>query len=439
MRNGIIPGKAVLYLFIVPLVLLAASFWIKILLPVSFMMDGLIVIFLFIDLAFSPGYKKDLRLNLVMPHIMSVHSYNICTLQIENKNKFPLRFYFLLDLDSSFKRDYGKELIRIFPGDLFEHKFKLYAGRRGEYTIKNIFIKGFSLFRLLIFYRKHPVHITFQVIPSLSTHSSSFKLIQKEIRMSEGNQKNRIYGDGTNFEMLRDYIKGDDFGKIDWKATARIKRPVTRIYRIDNNLHLSILLDSGRLMASEVDGMSLLDYAIHSALVLAYAAAKNSDRISLTVFGKEIIRYMPPTKDMKIVKKMNALLSDIQYDFYESDYQNAFSFLQSKLNKRSLIIVFTDIIDDSNSKIYYKHLSIIKKNHMVLLVLLRDKTIFEIADQNISGSKDIYLKAAGADMILRRNKTIAGLRKLGIEVLDLFPEQVSAGVINSYFRFKRKW
>jgi uncharacterized protein (DUF58 family) len=439
MRNGITPRKKVFFLFLLPLLLIVASFWVKSLLPAAFILDGIILIAILIDLAISPGYKKDLKLDLEIPKGFAVHTENSCTLKIQNRNRFPLKFHFLLDLDVCFKRDYGKELIRVYPKDIYEHKFKLTGNRRGDFRVKNIFIKGVSLLGLLTFYRKFPMDLLIQVSPSLSFHSSSLKLVQKEIRRSEGSHKNRVFGDGTNFEMLRDYIKGDEYSRIDWKASARRKKPVTRIYRIENSLDISILLDSGRLMATEIEGMSMLDYAIHASLILSYAAAKNNDRVSLTVFGKDIIRSIPKTKDMKVVKKMKAALSDIQYDFYESDYQTAFSFLQSSLNKRSLIVIFSDMIDDSNSKIYYKHLSLIKKNHMVLLVLLRDKTIFELADQKIDSSKAIYLKAAAADMALRRSKTIAGLRKLGVEVLDLFPEKVSMAVIDSYFYFKRSW
>ncbi len=437
MRNIVTPGRMALYLFIIPLLPLSLSFLIKFLMPYCFIMDGIIIAAMLLDIVLTPSYRKGLELTVSFPASLKINSLNGCKLSVKNSYRFPVNFHFLLDLDVSFKRDYCKDPVFVKPGCTIEHSFSIFPERRGEFKIGNIYLKGFSVFRLWTYYRTFEAGIRFKVTPSLASEPSSFKIIQTEIRKQEGKQDNIIYGDGTNFEMLRDYIKGDEYGKIDWKATARSGRPVTRVYRVEDTLDVAILLDCGRLMASEDKGMSLLDHSIRAALVIAYAAARNNDRVSLTAFGKDIIKYMPPTRDIKVIKKMNTLLSDIQYDFYESDYRTAFSFLQSKLDKRSLVVIFTDIVDDSGSKIYGKHLSMIRKNHMVLLVLLRDRTVFEAAEHDIETEKDIYYKAAGADMVIRRNATIALLKRLGVEVLDIYPGQVSAEVISSYFKMKR--
>ncbi len=438
MKNIAVPGKIVIALLCFPLVPIIISFFYKNFLPYGFIFDGIVAVIMLIDLAISPGFRRGISIHLNIPDDLKINAENPCLLKVRNSHMFPLKFYFLFDLDVSFHRDYGKIPVSVYPKGGVEHNFSLYPLRRGEYTINKIYLKGSSLLRFWTIHGTIEQKCAFRVVPSVTTQTSSFKLIQKEIRRSEGNQKTIIYGDGTNFEMLRDYLKGDDFGKIDWKASARSGRPVTRVYRQENNLHLAILLDCGRLMAAESGGMSSLDHAIRASLVLSYAAAKNGDRVSLTAFGKDIIRYMSQTKDIKIVNRMKSALADIQYDFSESDYRTAFSFLQSKLKKRSLVVIFSDLIDDSGRKIFYSHLSMIKKNHMVLLILLRDKSIFETADADIESEGRIFTMAAAADMVMRRNRTIADLRKIGVEVLDIFPEEASASVINSYFRFKRK-
>jgi len=438
MKSTAVPSKTVILLLCPSLALITASAWLKSLLPYGFMIDGILFLVMLIDLALSPGFGRGIEIQTDIPGTLKINTDNPCNLKVTNSHMFAVKFNFLLDLDVSFLRDYSKSTIIIYPKSELDHHFTLYPLRRGEFKISRIYLKGPSLFGLWVLHRSIVQDCPVRVIPSPAAQSSNFRLIQKEIRKSEGNQRTIRYGDGTNFEMLRDYIKGDDFGKIDWKATARSSRPISRVYRLENSLNLAILLDCGRLMAAESGGMSTLDHAIRAALVLSYAAAKNGDRVSLTAFGRDIIRYMPPTKDIKTVNRMKIALTDIQYDFSESDYRNAFSFLQSKLKKRSLAVIFSDLIDDSGRKIFYKHLSLIKRSHMVLLILLRDRTIFETADSgDLSGSK-LFTIAAAADMVMRRNRTIAELRKIGVEVLDIFPEKASAEVINSYFRMKNR-
>ncbi|MGA2142396.1 MAG: DUF58 domain-containing protein [Brevinematales bacterium] len=439
MRNSAVPGRIVIILLCIHLAAAVFSVLFKPLLQAGFILDGLLVLIMAIDIAASPGFGKGLSVELVIPEFMKINTENPCVLNVKNSYMFPVKFLFLLDLDVSFPRNYSKMPVTVYPESSSAYNFTLYPLRRGEFNIRRIYLKGPSLMGLWVLHANIKQNFLIKVVPSPSAQAESFRLIHKEIRKSEGNQKTIMFGDGTNFEMLRDYIKGDEFGKIDWKATARSGRPVSRIYRLENDLHLAVLLDCGRLMAAESGGMSALDHAIRASLVLSYAAAKNGDRVSLTAFGRDIIKYMPPTKDLKIVNRMKSALSGIQYDFSESDYRNAFSFLQSRLKKRSLAVIFTDLIDDSSKNIFYKHLSIIKKSHMVLLILLRDKTIFETADSSGPGGQPgIFAVAAAADMVMRRNRTIAELKRIGVEVLDIFPEDASASVINSYFRYKRK-
>jgi uncharacterized protein (DUF58 family) len=291
---------------------------------------------------------------------------------------------------------------------------------------------------LLNIYRKFNHTLKINVVPTTFSKNESFRFLQKIIKKYEGKQKNILFGDGKNFEMLRDYNKGDEFGKIDWKITARRRKPVTRIYRLENNFELSIMIDCGRMMSTEIKGLSLLDYAVNATIILSFAAIKGNDSVSFTAFGSDIKKYIPSSKNIKIIKKLNYTLTDLQYEFAESDYHLAFSFIKSKLSKRSLIVLFTDIIDDSNIKIYHKYLSILKKKHIVLLVLLKDKNLFDTAESIPNKNTTIYTKAAAVDLILRRNKTIYNLKKLGIEVLDLFPEEVTATTLNKYLSIKHR-
>ena len=437
MRNGIYPTIKTLLLFTIPLLLIICSFWIQFVSYIGLSLNLFLIIIIFFDLYLSPGYKN-LEIKVEFEKYIKLNKYTNFTLTVNNKNKIPAKLYILLDLDISFNRNYSKKLIKIPPLQKTEIKLKIFANRRGFYESKNFFIKGISLFGLLNIYRKFEHSLKINVVPTTFSKSDSFRFLQKIIKKYEGKQKNKLYGDGKDFEMLRDYIKGDEFGKIDWKITAKRRKPVTRIYKLENNFELSILIDCGRMMSTEIKGLSLLDYAVNASIILSFAAIKGNDSVSFTAFGSNIIKHISSSKNIKIIKKLNYTLTDLQYEFAESDYHLAFSFIKSKLSKRSLVILFTDIIDDSNIKIYHKYLSMLKKKHIMLLVLLKDKNLFNIAESIPGKYNSIYTKAAAVDLILRRNKTIYNLKRLGIEVLDLFPEEVTTTTLNKYLSIKHR-
>lgn len=439
MKNGIYPSKKTLLLFIIPLIILIFSIFIYWLswLPIIGL-NILFVLFILFDGFISPDYKKKVEITISIIDHFKINSYNNFLIKIHNKNKIGTKFYLMLDLDYSFDRLYSKKILKVRPLQKKEIKLKIFAKRRGEFESKQFFIKGKSIFGLLFFYRCFKHSINFKVAPYIKNINQNFKIIQKKIKKIEGFQKNYLIGDGSDFEMLRDYIKGDEFNKIDWHATSRLKKPITKVYRLENKLEIAIMIDCGRLMATEVNGMSLLDYAVNSALILSYSAIQGYDKVSLTCFGNDIIKYIPPIKSNKDIKKLDYVLTDIKHQNIESNYQTAFGFIKQKLFKRSIIIILTDIIDDSNVKIYHKYLSLLKKKHIILLVLIRDKNLFKVGKSLLSNRLTLFTKTAAADLILRRNKTIHDLKKLGIDILDLYPEQINAKIISKYVEIKSR-
>ena len=420
MRNGIFPAKRLIMLSFIPLILFSLSFRFNILIAVGLCIDAIFFLLILFDLFLSPDFKKKLVINVIAEKYFVLDRYSEFKLSIENKNGLWVKFNFLLDLDISFDREYSHQLLKIGPKETRDITMKIFPSRRGEFKSSLFFVKGRSLLGFLTFYRKYKHELTINVYPTTYSQGESFRFLNKEIKKIEGYQKNKVIGDGKDFQMLRDYVKGDEFNKIDWNKTAKTKKPLVRVYRLENNFELSIMIDCGRLMSTEIKGMSMLDYAVNTSLVLAYAGIKGNDSVSFTAFGSNIIKYVPPSKNIRTIQRLNLVLTDLQYEFAESNYQTAFGFIKTKLSKRSLVVLFTDIIDDTNIKTYHKYLSMLKKKHIVLLVLLRDKILFEAADGIPGKTLSVYTKAAACDMILRRNKTIMNLKRLGIEVLDLF-------------------
>src|SRR5207244_4085979 len=157
------------------------------------------------------------------------------------------------------------------------------------------------------------------------------------------------YGKGNMFESLRDYVVGDDPADIAWKATARRGRMTIRNFETERSQNVLLVLDCGRLMTTQVENMSRLDYCINACLLLTYVAMKQGDYIGLVAFSDKVERYVPPLRGRGALGRMNEALYTLSPSLSEPNYEQACRFLALRHRKRSLIVLFTDVIDKDAS------------------------------------------------------------------------------------------
>jgi len=432
MRNACLPTAKAFLLFGPQLIFsVVALIWPDALYLVL-ALNGLGVILILVDFFISPHYKKQLELAVELPPFFILNQINPFRLLVLNKELHELRFNILFDLDEAVEQPSSSNILRVKPMVEAELLFMLLPRRRGSFKATTAFLRGRSLLGFLAFYRSLRLEFTVTVPPHLKPLKETFKLIQKKLYQNYGQQLLRQFGTGHEFEILKEYAKGDDFNHIDWKASARNRKPVSKVYRLENNLDLLILLDCGRMMGTEVGGISLLDYAIDAAMVLSYAAVRNHDQASLLCFGSEVRHYLPPIKTKRGLATFRLVLSSLDFENGESDYRYALRIAAQKLTKRSLLVLLTDIIDDANLNIFKSYLGPLSKRHLVILVALRDKNLFAMAYTSKINYTTVFLKAASADLLLRRKNILKRLSRLGVDVLDLEPEDVTPRLLSRY-------
>ena len=155
----------------------------------------------------------------------------------------------------------------------------------------------------------------------------------------------RIRGGAWEFESLRDYAIGDDIRTIDWKATARHSRLIVRNHQAERNQTLIILMDSGRLMNAEVEGVGKIESAMTAALILAKVALHRGDRVGLCTFSNRVHNWVAPRARMGQFQLIADSLFDLQADYTESDHGRALRLVAKNHRKRSLLVVLTDFVD----------------------------------------------------------------------------------------------
>lgn len=257
-------------------------------------------------------------------------------------------------------------------------------------------------------------------------------------RREMGLQAFRQLGEGRLFESLRDWVPGDDPRHVDWKATARRRKVITRNYEAERRQHVLLVLDTGRLLTADVGGVPRLDYAVHAALELAYAAAQHDDDVGVMAFADGVQHFVAPQRGRVGLKRVLDVLAVLEPSLVEPDYPGAFRYLAARNRKRALTVLFTDVIDRFASEAVVANVASLRPRHLPLAVTLRNPALDAVAQARPEVARDAYRKAAGEELLRARDEALAVMRRSGVLVIDVPPERAAAAVVSRYLELKRR-
>jgi uncharacterized protein (DUF58 family) len=266
-----------------------------------------------------------------------------------------------------------------------------------------------------------------------------FDLLKQKGRLNQvGIRRSRARGLGTEFESLREYAEGDDYRKIDWKATARRSKLVVRQYEQERNQSVIVCIDIGRHMLSEIDGVPKLDYAMDAVLMLTHAASVAGDMVGLLVYADNVRRYIPPRKGRNQVGFIIEALHDLVAEPVESDPTAAFAYLATRWKRRSLVIAFGGAADAEEAKAVCVSFSPIARHHIALLASVSDPGLRECVDRPVENSDDLYKKAASLFFYSDLKLASSILSGAGIHNVDAEPQDLAATLVSFYFMVKER-
>lgn len=316
--------------------------------------------------------------------------------------------------------------------------YAVYPPRRGDYRFGDLHLRWESLLGLL--YRQHtfPAAESVKVYPNLADVKKYDLLLRKNRLWELGVRNTRIFGSGTEFERLRDYLPDDEYRRINWKATARRGKPISVEYETERSQHIMVLLDMGRMMRSPVGDVAKLDYAINAVLLLAYVAAQKGDKIGLLAFADEVQLWVEPRSGKQQFHRMLEQLYRLESTAVEPHYARAFSYFAAKQHKRSLVLLFTDLTGSITTEMLIAQLGRIRRQHLPLLVTMRDPTVQRMADQVVADSPSLYQRTVAEQLLDDRRLTIERLTQHGILTLDVPADELSIAVVNRYLELKAR-
>lgn len=264
-----------------------------------------------------------------------------------------------------------------------------------------------------------------------------YDLLLRQNRLQElGLRTARLFGQGSEFERLREYTPDDEFRRINWKATARRHRPVTVEYQTERSQNIMTVLDVGRMMQSPVADMAKLDYVINAVLLLGYVATGMGDKVGLLTFADEVQTMLSPALGRGQFYKMLELLYRVEAQPVEPNYRRGLSYLARKQRKRALILIFTDLSGGQGMDELIQHVSLLAKRSLPLVVTISDPDITAVAGHKPTNTTEVYQQAAAQQVLDERQVALDTLRKHGVLTLDVPANELTIAVINRYLALK---
>jgi uncharacterized protein (DUF58 family) len=358
----------------------------------------------------------------------------------------PLRRQLRLEYkdEPPFAVTFGEQLphgrVIIPPGGVISVAYPITCPQRGRFDFGVLNLKYPGAWRLYQQIEQLSLkNAVLEVYPNLAKISqppagSSLKSV------TPGTYQRRMFWSSGEFAQIREYISGDDYRKINWKGSAHLGKPVVNEFEPDQDRQVYLLFDTGRLLFDKVTGatQSRLDYILDSGLLLAYNIMTWGDQFGALSFNARAERYLPAGKGRHHLQLLVKTFFDLQPVMVESDYREAFSFWQSKVNKRCLLFVYTDLADAESARELITNLILIGRRHLVVCVILRQEYLAVTLAQPLQDEASAYLKATAWELRRERADLIQLLSLNGIKVLEVTSTNIRQTVAEYYYFLKRQ-
>ena len=283
-----------------------------------------------------------------------------------------------------------------------------------------------------------PAPFPIRVYPDLAAVERYGTLRARNRLVEAGLRRMRLRGIGTEFESLRDYAAGDAFRTIDWKATARRGKVMVAQHEVERSQNVVLAIDCGRLMTPRLGDQRKLDYAITAALSVASIASLASDKVGAVAFAQKILVARAPRSTASSLQGLAEALYDLEPRFEESDYARVCAYLQTHLRRRSLVVLFTDVIDPLAQSMVLGELASLARRHFVLCVFMNDAAVVDALARVPAGAIDAYERDVAIGLERERGVAVTTLERAGVHVIDVPARSLSVSVINEYLRVKQR-
>lgn len=253
-----------------------------------------------------------------------------------------------------------------------------------------------------------------------------------------GIKRIRRVGHHTEFEQIKEYVKGDDYRTINWKASARRHTLMVNVYQDERSQQIYSVIDKGRVMQQAFRGMTLLDYAINASLVLSYVAIRKEDKAGLVTFDERFDTFVPASKQPGTMQTLLEKLYNQQTVFGETDFSALCIHLNKHVGKRSLLVLYTNFASMGSMNRQLSYLKQLNRRHRLLVVFFEDADLKEYIARPAKDTEGYYRHVIAEKFAIEKRLIVSTLQQHGIHSLLTTPENLSIDVINKYLEMKSR-
>lgn len=394
--------------------------------------------FLVLDVLLLFTLKMGFMAERDTPEKLSNGDQNTIGIRLQNRYSFKVNLKIIDEIPFQFQvRDFEiKKTLE--PNTREDIQYTLRPTERGAYSFGNLNVYVSSPLRLA---SKRYKFDNNKIVPNYPSYIQlqKYDLIAFSNRLFQyGIKKIRRIGHTMEFEQIKEYVQGDDIRTLNWKATAKKNSLMINQFQDEKSQSVYMIIDKGRVMKMPFNGLSLLDYAINSTLVLSNIIIKKHDKAGMFSFSKKIDNRVIAEKSTGQMQKILQALYNVKTDFFESDYSRLYVDIKKNINHRSLLILYTNFetLDNLNRQLPY--LKGIAKNHLLVVVFFSNTEINQLIHKKTQSLQEIYDKAIAEKFEFEKRLIVNELKKYGIHAVLTQPENLTLDTINKYLEIKSR-
>ena len=396
-----------------------------------FIVGGLIVALL----DYLPArLKQPLSIAVKTNQNMSLGRWQPVKLTIKNTSAQVLITDISLHLSNAIELSELYTSVTIAENEQARLQWTIRAHQRGDAQLSAVELRISSRLKLWQVNWLVPQDLSLKVYPDFSRVTSNQAVNGVTNTPINGLKLTKKRGDGIEFHQLREYRQGDSLKQIDWQATSKRRKLISKDYQEEQNQHVVVMLDASKKMNIDTIAGTHFDHALNALLLLAHTVLKQGDWFSMQSFNQDI-RWLPNVKGAQNVSRVMNHFYDLYPDQSISDYLVAANQLVAKRSKRSLILLVTTLDEQSLDELL-PAIKLLQKHHLVAVINITNQALTEVLAEPIESYDDATTYCAALDLLNKHKANMARLKKEGVIAIDTQPQRLLPNVLNTYLSVK---
>jgi uncharacterized protein (DUF58 family) len=393
----------------------------------AFMLDG-----------FLAATRPRLRLYRETPGQLHVDQADRIAWIVENQGGFPIALQLADRIPDGARAQPPTLNVNSPPRSRTTFHYELVPTERGMAAFGDLDYRIRGPLGLAWLQKRLPAHLDIRCLPHLANAKAAELAERRALVRQAGSHRYRWRGAGTSFESLREYNSQDDIRWVDWKATARLTRPISRNFEIERHQQVILLVDASRALTTFCGHRTKFDAMLETAILVARMALRQGDGLGLVVFADQVDAYLHPRRERAQLKAVIENLYAKQPRLVEPNYEMALTLAAKRNTRRTLFILLTDVTVIEAARRMLLYLRVLTPRHLPLVVTIADETLEQNELLEPRTAEEFYRVGVATELMYERTLLLEELRRSGVEVLDSRADQVAARAIERYLELKRR-